>query len=184
MYNWKIQCIYVSWLVHTYCVCWQWWKANYRIKSCSYSFYKYNKVSRQINSIAFVSFISEWQTISIQYCLFCNSQFNYFMTESNVRFVTLLNKVSSIQCCWLFPHYCSQILEMVRKKERPATPEGTPEGLHHLISLCWDHNPAKRPQFKVSVSEMNTVNRFSVLDFETLFLPPSVFLDVVYGQVN
>ena len=73
---------------------------------------------------------------------------------------------------------------MVRKKERPATPEGTPEGLHHLISLCWDHNPAKRPQFKVNVSEMNTVNRFSVLDFESFFLPPSLFRDVFYGQVN
>jgi hypothetical protein len=40
---------------------------------------------------------------------------------------------------------------MVRKNKRPEIPDGTPEGLDHLIKLCWDPNPAKRPQFKVYI---------------------------------
>ena len=39
---------------------------------------------------------------------------------------------------------------MVRKNKRPNIPESCPEGLSLLISRCWDQNPAKRSQFKVS----------------------------------
>ncbi|KAH3831342.1 uncharacterized protein LOC127880025 [Dreissena polymorpha] len=41
-----------------------------------------------------------------------------------------------------------KVLERVRKNKRPEIPASTPEGLTHLISICWDPNPAKRPQFK------------------------------------
>ena len=41
---------------------------------------------------------------------------------------------------------------MVRKNKRPNIPESCPEGLSLLISRCWDQNPAKRSQFKVSCS--------------------------------
>lgn len=30
---------------------------------------------------------------------------------------------------------------------RPTIPEGTPPGYSHLISQCWDSNPAQRPNF-------------------------------------
>ncbi|XP_053399085.1 uncharacterized protein LOC123558283 [Mercenaria mercenaria] len=55
----------------------------------------------------------------------------------------MLTRCSPYKDCSVF-----QILEMVRKNKRPGIPDGTPEGLNHLIKLCWDHNPAKRPQFK------------------------------------
>ncbi|RUS77283.1 hypothetical protein EGW08_014947 [Elysia chlorotica] len=42
-----------------------------------------------------------------------------------------------------------QILEQVRLNQRPILPSNSPSGLAGFIQLCWDQNPAARPNFKV-----------------------------------
>ncbi|XP_064637727.1 uncharacterized protein LOC135493962 [Lineus longissimus] len=47
-------------------------------------------------------------------------------------------------------HGCStfQVLECLRTNKRPVIPSNCPATLSALISSCWNHNPAKRLQFK------------------------------------
>ncbi|GFR97664.1 protein kinase [Elysia marginata] len=42
----------------------------------------------------------------------------------------------------------NKVLEQVRLNQRPVIPGTCPHGLAGLIQLCWDQNPAARPNFK------------------------------------
>ena len=47
-----------------------------------------------------------------------------------------------------------QIIEAIRNNERPTVPQECPQFLLELIQECWNHEPRKRPSFRVIVKNL------------------------------
>ena len=80
----------------------------------------------------------------------------YSCASDGFAFAVVLREIASREQPYVEQSNESEIRQAVKDGERESIPTETPPQFAHLITWCWEHNPAKRPK---AIEAMNYIGK-------------------------